>query len=73
MGLPLLSGNEVVAQVRSHFGMDVPIVLITADGHIEEKSRQVEAASFLRKPFEIDDLVTAVAQALAIHPDTPLL
>ena len=73
MGLPLLSGNEVAAQVRSHYGIDVPIVLITADGHIEEKSRQVEASSFLRKPFEIDDLVTAVEQALEIHPDTSFL
>ena len=38
--------------------------MITADGQAEEKSRRVGAASFLRKPFDIDDLVDAVQQAL---------
>ncbi len=73
MGLPLLSGNEVAAQVRSHYGIDIPVMLITADGHIEEKSRQVGVSSFLRKPFEIDDLVAAVKQALKLRPDTAFL
>jgi FixJ family two-component response regulator len=42
------------------YGGDVPILLITADGRITEKARQVGAHDFLRKPFEIDDLVHAV-------------
>lgn len=64
MGLPLLDGSEVAAQVHARYGAAVPIILITADGHAEEKSRRVGAASFLRKPFDIDDLVDAVQQAL---------
>ncbi|MEO8956227.1 MAG: response regulator [Ktedonobacteraceae bacterium] len=65
MGLPLLNGSEVAAQVHARYGAAVPIILITADGQAEEKSRRVRATSFLRKPFDIDDLVDAVQQALA--------
>ncbi len=64
MGLPLLDGSEVAAQVQARYGDAVPLILITADGQAEEKSRRVSAASFLRKPFDIDELVDAVQQAL---------
>src|SRR5205807_9796624 len=64
MDLPLLDGNGVAQEIRAQYGMEeVPIVLITADGHAAEKGRQVGAISFLRKPFEIDELVHAVQQA----------
>lgn len=64
MGLPLLDGGEVAARIHAQYGAAVPIVLITADGQAEEKSRRIGAASFLRKPFDIDDLIHAVQQAL---------
>ncbi len=64
MSLPLLGGDEVAAQVRSHYDGEVPIVLITADGHAEEKSRKVGAIAYLRKPFDIDDLIQIVQRAL---------
>ena len=64
MGLPLLDGSQVSAQVRNHYGEAVPIILITADGQAEEKSRRVGATAFLRKPFDIDDLIDVVQHAL---------
>jgi DNA-binding response OmpR family regulator len=64
MGLPLLDGSEVATQVRAQYGAAVPVVLITADGRAEEKSRLVGAASYLRKPFDFDDLLQVVQQAL---------
>jgi CheY-like chemotaxis protein len=60
MVLPLLDGAGVASGLRDMYGGDVPILLITADGRITEKARQVGAHDFLRKPFEIDDLVHAV-------------
>ncbi len=42
----------------------MPIVLITADGHAAWKGCQIGASAFLRKPFEITDLVQTVLQAL---------
>jgi DNA-binding response OmpR family regulator len=64
MGLPLLDGSEVAEQIRARYGSSVPIVLITADGQAEEKSRRVGAVSYLRKPFDFDDLVRGVREAL---------
>ena len=42
----------------------MPIVLITADGHATWKGNQIGVSAFLRKTFEITDLVQTVLQAL---------
>ena len=65
MGLPLLDGYEVAVQVRSRYGANVPVVLITADGQAQEKSQRLGATAYLRKPFDMDDLIQVVQQALA--------
>ena len=65
MGLPLLDGEAVAKELRVRYGVTVPVVLMTADGHFKEKGRRVGAVVALEKPFEIDDLVTAVYQALS--------
>lgn len=65
MGLPLLDGYEVAVQVRNCYGTNVPIVLITADGQAQEKSQRLGATAYLRKPFDMDDLIHVVQQALA--------
>jgi len=64
MGLPLLDGSQVAAELHTLYGAAVPIVLITADGHAAWKGKQIGASAFLRKPFEITDLVQAVQQTL---------
>ena len=65
MGLPLLDGEAVAKELAARYGKTVPVVLMTADGHIKEKGQRVGAIVALGKPFEIDDLVTAVYKALA--------
>lgn len=69
MGLPLLDGEAVAGELRMRYGTTVPIVLMTADGHVKEKGNRVGAIAALGKPFEIDDLVTAVNQALSSRGD----
>ena len=41
---------------------DVPVVIMSADAHIEEKQRTMRAAAIIRKPFDIDSLLRTVAQ-----------
>lgn len=66
MGLPLLDGEAVAKELRVRYGENIPVILMTADGHVKEKGQRVEAVVALGKPFEIDDLVSAVHQALAL-------
>jgi len=59
MMLPRLDGHGVATAVRRLHG-DVPILLITADGHAQEKARRVGAFDYLPKPFDLDRLITIV-------------
>ncbi len=65
MGLPLLDGEAVARELQVRYGKTIPVVLMTADGHVKEKGQRVGAVVALGKPFEIDDLVMAVHQALS--------
>lgn len=65
MGLPLLDGEGVAKELHVRYGQAVPIVLMTADGHFAEKGRRIEAIAALNKPFEIDDLLQVVYEALS--------
>ena len=64
MGLPVLDGDGVAAELRKLYGESLPIVVITADGHAAAKARRVGARGHLSKPFEIDELCTMVQRAL---------
>lgn len=64
MGLPLVDGEGVAAGLRARHGEGVPIVVLTADGRAPEKARRVGAIAFLRKPFDIEELVALVAKLL---------
>src|SRR5262249_49944509 len=61
--LPVLDGYAVADALRQRFGI-LPILAITADGRAPQKARRVGAYAYLRKPFELEDLLTIVAQGL---------
>jgi DNA-binding response OmpR family regulator len=64
MGLPRMDGYEVAAALRAAHGRALPILTITADGGAADKARRVGAFAYLRKPFDLDDLVAAVRGGL---------
>ena len=65
LGLPHVDGFGVAAALRAAYGeRAAPILTITADGFAADKARRVGAIGFLRKPFDVDDLVAAVRRAL---------
>ena len=70
IGLPGLSGYEVADAVRAQVGADMPIVVITADGRAAMKARRVGAVAYFHKPFDIDDLMSAVRRSLGSDEDT---
>ncbi len=64
MTLPLMNGYEVAAALRAAHGRALPILTITADGGAAAKAQRVGAFAYLRKPFDLDDLVAAVQRCL---------
>jgi two-component system, OmpR family, response regulator len=62
--LPILDGYGVAAGLRVAHGEALPILAITADGSAAEKARRVGAYAYLRKPFDVEDLLLAVQQGL---------
>jgi DNA-binding response OmpR family regulator len=77
LGLPILSGGEVLARVRSH-DEDLPILVLTAAGQVSERVACLDAGAddYLTKPFSFSELsarVRALARRQARGAVTTLL
>jgi len=57
MGLPRLSGQEVLARLRSG-GNDVPVLILTADAGLQSRIAGLNAGAddYLAKPFDLGEL-----------------
>jgi DNA-binding response OmpR family regulator len=64
MGLPILSGEEVAAELARIYPEPPPILVMSAAGAIAERARRIGAVSFIAKPFDLDDLAKAVRKIL---------
>lgn len=60
--LPLATGLEVLGAVRE-FKWPVPFILLASSGasEVRREGRRLGASATFEKPFELDDLVTAIA------------
>ena len=47
-------------QEEDHRYADIPVVLLSADGHIEEKKMRIGAKAYIKKPVDIDVLVDSI-------------
>lgn len=65
MSLPRLSGEGVASELRVLYGNDLPILVVTADNRASERARHVGAFAYLRKPFDLDNLIRLIQDRLA--------
>ena len=65
MSLPGLDGFGVAAALRSQFGGQLPILVVTADGRAQWKAERVGAYGFVHKPFDVGFLVQQVRAGLS--------
>src|SRR5687767_9800518 len=65
MRMPGLAGDELLNAMRARRS-EAPVIVITAFGSVEQAVELVKAGAFqyLTKPFDTDDLLRAVADAL---------
>jgi two-component system response regulator MprA len=61
MRMPILNGWEVARMLRER-GIMVPIVVMTAAQDARLWSEQIDAAGYLAKPFDLDDLLDTIAR-----------
>jgi len=59
-------GDRLMRAVRDGRVERVPIVLLSGVNEIERRAREVGAAAFVAKPFDIDDLIDVCRQAAAV-------
>jgi DNA-binding response OmpR family regulator len=64
MGLPILNGEEVARRLQQVYASPPPIVVVSADGRAGEKAARIGAASYLHKPFDVDELARIVRRTL---------
>jgi CheY-like chemotaxis protein len=64
--LPGLSGIEVLEELRTDAALEsIPVVITTAWSHAEIHAQVAGADRFVSKPFDPDELSTAVEELLA--------
>ena len=68
MGLPFIEGPAVAARIRDVYGETVPFIVVTAGRRIEEAANLIRGATYIAKPFDLDDLVRAVRSGIAPAP-----
>ena len=71
MRMPVLNGWDVARELHTR-GMDLPIVVMTAAQDARQWAREVNAAAYLAKPFDLEDLVTTVTRFVAPSPPPAL-
>ena len=69
--MPVMDGYEFARRMKqqSNPASDVPILVLSADRNVSSKAREIGAAGFLAKPFELGDLLGMVKKTL--HSPAP--
>lgn len=63
--LPGMAGEEVAGRLRALPGAAPPVLVVTAVADPRERTERAGGLLYLRKPFRLDELVTAVRAVLA--------
>jgi two-component system, chemotaxis family, chemotaxis protein CheY len=62
MRMPVMDGWAFARAYRQRPGPHAPIVVLTAANDASTRADQIQAAAYLGKPFELDDLLSIVAR-----------
>jgi two-component system nitrogen regulation response regulator NtrX len=54
------SADEILQSVRARGMGDVPVVLLSAAGDLEERARELGVSAYLAKPFELEQFIVTV-------------
>ncbi|MEO8285006.1 MAG: response regulator [Chloroflexota bacterium] len=57
--MPTVTGQEFVLRVRKE-AADLPVVVVSSHPNVDKEAAKVGASAYVRKPFDIDMLLTTV-------------
>lgn len=57
--MPVMGGEQVLHDLRSHLQNELPVIVLSAHNHIEQ-FLEIGATDVLEKPFEIDALIDLI-------------
>lgn len=60
LNVPLLDGAEFIAEYRRKNGADAPVIIVSGDPEVTLRYAELGATACLRKPFEINDMMSLV-------------
>ena len=66
--IPESGGVKATQQIKNDLEFKkIPVIFFSANDRVEDLATEAGAEFFLQKPFEIDELESAVSKAIAIH------
>lgn len=64
ISMPVMGGDQVLQQLRSNSHSTLPVIVLSAQNHIEQYM-DIGATAVLAKPFEITTLLDTIDQVIA--------
>jgi two-component system chemotaxis response regulator CheY len=63
--MPVMDGWELMRELRAR-GSEAPLVVLSADGSVPARVHELGATAFLRKPFELSELLALIRRLLGL-------
>ena len=64
--MPVMDGFQFCENKKSDLRLSsIPVVVMSADGHVSEKKTRTKAVAYFKKPVDIDDMINTVKEVLA--------
>ncbi len=64
--MPVMNGWEFCAQLRSQSAWaSIPIIVLSAHGKVASTARELGAAGYIAKPFELNEFLRLVYRSLS--------
>ena len=71
--IPEIGGENAITLMKNNKGTEhIPVVIFSANAEIEEIYKRVNANGFLKKPFEMADLIHIIRSNVPVITDTEL-
>lgn len=65
MKMPVMNGWEFAQKYFEDYAHRAPIIVMTAAADAQSRAKDIGAAGYLEKPFELDDLLNKVLDIIA--------